>query len=525
MRKKILHLFAGACLFSASPAFAETSDEKLAQTIQELMEQTKALQKEVKSLRSELNQVKQGSKKKAVLPNKVVAEPPSSLATENNLTAETRFVALNTPAQEAAQEKAEFINYIVGTPVMSSPILNVYSQFNAGDLIVNYPGINEDLFLLQQQKLLADTIGYENLPSQKRPILALSGVIEAAFIYQDPYGPGPTANSLELTQAELDVYANVSPWANGFMSIVFDGTNLDPALIGSGNPANNGRLFVDRGFVTIGDLNKTPVYFSAGRMFVPFGRYMSNMYSNPVTNLLGRTNVNAALLGYNSGNPYFSVYAFDGAVNVGQSGLGGWGANAGYQFSNTTNNTTGIFGLGYINNLSDSQFAQLPDGGGFSNSAATEQLQHYVPGVNAHMGMSKGPFSFFSELVAATTSYAVTDLSFNGEGASPKAAHIEGAYSFDIMKKPSNVSLAYGQTWEALGMNLPKHSYTATFSTSIWKNTVQTLEFRHDVNYAATDTAGSISACAPGDIGNICLLPAVPGTTENTVFARIAVYF
>ena len=42
--------------------------------------------------------------------------------------------------------------FIVGTPVISSPYIGINSEFNASDLIVNQPYVNEDLYLLQQQQ-------------------------------------------------------------------------------------------------------------------------------------------------------------------------------------------------------------------------------------------------------------------------------------------------------------------------------------------------------------------------------------
>jgi regulator of replication initiation timing len=526
MRKIILSLLAGACLIPTTSGFAKTSEEKLANAIDQLMQQTAELQKEVLSLRDELNQVKQENQQLAsnqkTLPTRPAAKPGSRVNAAND---DTQPVKGETPSSEAAQEKYEFISYLLGTPVITSPTLSVRSQFDAADLIVNYPGINEDLFFLRQQKRIADVIGYENLPSKNRPILALSGMIEALLSYQNPFGPGPTTNSLELSEVELDVYAEVSRWAHGFLSILFDSSTLDPNLTGSGNAANNGKLFIDRGFVTIGNMTKTPIYFSAGRMYVPFGRYSSNMYSNPVTKSLGRTNVNAALLGYATDNVNVAAYFFDGGTTVGQSGIGGWGANLGFTASNLEKETDVVLGVGFINNLADSQLAQSPSGGGFSANATTEKLQHVVPGVNVHAGASKGPFSFRSELVMATTSYATSDLTFNGSGASPKAVHAEAAYGFDIKERPSNISLGYGHTWEALGLSLPQNSYTATFNTSIWKNTVQTLEFRHDKNYASTDTAGMICDPMNTGIAGFCMMPPVPGSTQNSIFARLAVFF
>ena len=68
------------------------------------------------------------------------------------------------------------------------------------------------------------------------------------------------------------------------MSIDFDNAPLrNPLTLGSGNPINNSRLFLQRAFFTIGNLDTSPIYFSMGQMFVPFGDYTTYQLSNPVT--------------------------------------------------------------------------------------------------------------------------------------------------------------------------------------------------------------------------------------------------
>src|SRR5262249_20320044 len=149
---------------------------------------------------------------------------------------------------------------------------------------------------------------------------------------------GPSQNSINLSSVELDVLSEAGPWAFGFMSFNFDGGPFsNPATFGLGNPVNNFRLFFKRGFFTIGNLEKSPVYFTMGQLFVPFGDYSSYLLDNPVTLSEGRTNARAAVLGFYKDGLYLSTYAINGAVNT-ESGFGAnhvyeWGANAGYKYA------------------------------------------------------------------------------------------------------------------------------------------------------------------------------------------------
>ena len=285
--------------------------------------------------------------------------------------------------------------------------------------------------------------------------------------------------------AEIDALARISPYAYAFLAIDYDNSVKDPVLNGSGNVVNNSNFYLNRGFFTIGNLDKTPFYLTAGQMYVPFGYYGSYILSNPLTKVLGRTNTRAVELGYDNNKQGFnaSVYVFDGAADANNnngSTINNWGANTGYNFK------LGEFilvNLGFINDISSSQGLQQTGGGsgsfqGFAASSATESLQHYVPGLDINGVISRGPLYFLGEGVTATRSYAPADLQFNGSGATPKAMHLEGGYIFKVFDKRSVLALAYDQSWQGLPLGLPKNSYIAAFNISIWKNTVETLEFR-----------------------------------------------
>ena len=428
----------------------------------------------------------------------------------------------------SAQKKVEEASiYSQALPVFTSPYLGIRSAFDASDLIVNVSTMNEDLRFLEEQQKLNIRHREQHLPPLDRPLVELSGEVVGQAFWEEAYR-GSSTDDITLTDARFDVFSRVSPWAMGYISTNFDNSSLDSRLEGSGFRLGNSRIFLKRAFLTIGNLDVSPVYFTLGQMYVPFGRYSTSTVSTPVTLALGQTNTRAALLGLSYEGFYGSVYGFRGDSDVGHTGkINQWGFNAGYRY--TCDLITIEVGGGAIANIADSAGIQLTghhaenEFSGFGESHETEHLVHRVPGYDLHMEIDYGKFGIDTEYIAATRHFAFEDMFFNSHGAKPSAFHIEANYRFDICERPTSVALAYEHTTQALGLRLPKDSLIGTFNTSIWKNTIQSLEYRYDNNYRSSDISGGQALdeddaviVAPGPVG---------GGHRNFVVAQIGVYF
>ncbi len=582
-------------LLESTHGFAATNSEaKLENQLHQISNETVALQQEITALKSELSQVKRqkSSKQVVVVRQSSTSSPSSSRSKANpNLRVSPRIaknsaptaiansgepgvpiiagpnitttaaglpsgyqpgdiispsVALNaeghpilTAEQEVSQEREADVTYLMGSYVMTSQILNIQSAFDASDLVVNQSTMNEDLRFLLQRQELQHIVGIENLPSVHRPQVFLSGKVEPLFIYSQPFGGTSPASSgstsIDLSSVELDTLAEASDWAYAFTSLNLETNRLrNPSTIGSGNPLNNSRIFLKRGFITIGNLDKSPFYFSAGQEYVPFGRYTSYMLSNPDTLSEGRINARAAVLGFYNRGLYLSTYALNGAADT-PSGFDAnhvyeWGGNGGYKYA--FGKLTGQFGAGYTTNIAEAQGYQLTglstsSFAGFSANPTTELLQHPVGGFNAHVQGNMGPINLISEYITATKAFAPEDLTFNGEGARPKALHNEADITFNNVFSSSKsiaLFLAYDHAWQSLALNIPQNSYIAGLSTSLWKNTIEAIEYRHDVNYNSNDTASGI--CDPNNTGIASTCPVtVLGHNQNQVLVQFGTYF
>lgn len=406
--------------------------------------------------------------------------------------------------------------YTLGPTVTTSPYLGIRSAFDGSDLIVNLPTLNEDLRLLKQRQELKKSLGRS--PCANRPLVELSGDVVGQAHYSETFRD-TSRHDIDLTGARFDVLGEVSDWAFGYISMNYDNGRVASVLPGAGVRVKNSRFFLKRGFLTIGDLDCSPVYFSLGQMFVPFGRYYSGTVSGTLTASIGRTNARAALLGYYQSGLYASVYAYRGDSKVGDTGVNSWGANLGYEVDYS--GVKGQLGAGYIGNIADSIGMQCPayykGFKGFGFSSDTEQLVQRVPAYDLHANLSKAWFSGTVEFIGTTRPFNVADMSYNGEGARVKALHVELKARPMFSEQKFNVSLAYGRTWESLALDLPKHSYIAAMSTTIWKNTIESIEYRHDVNYTEGANAGGNGADPNPEFST--------GGKRNSVIGQIGVYF
>ncbi len=412
------------------------------------------------------------------------------------------------------------VTYIAGTPVVASPYTGDRPAFDGSDYIVNISSINRDVRLMEQRRRVYDAYESIGYPIPERPIIALSGKTEPVAFAERPY-IGSTTGDLDLGSSELDVAVLLNSKVEAFTSIAYD--SLPPQI--GGTRVENSVFFLNQGFVNIGDLNITPYYFTAGQIYIPYGRYSSSMVSSPLTMRLARTKSRPFIFGYKSqteSGPYAALYAFKSDTTDGHSGVGG--INAGYTIH--TDNTRGELGASYIGSITDSAGMQNTGSapgttfGGFGSVTNGTEAVHQVPGVGAHINLNVDRYSFTAEWVAAARDFSVQDLSFNGKPARPQAGQLEAGVTFMAFSKPASLGIGYQWTQQALALNLPEQRFAGVFNISIWKDTVESIEYRHDIDYKANQFA---NGAAP--VGVVNQNTVGTGKTSDAVVAQLGVYF
>lgn len=516
----------------SSPLYAE-NDQQLQREIKRLQKQTQQLQSQLIALQKKLvtRKTKPVAKKAHVAgkPHATIKVAKKHKPQQHHKMTNYHSSAITVHTPEEHPESIGFyptalvadnrvVTYIAGTPVVTSPYLGARPAFDGSDYIVNISSINRDIRLMQQRRRLYDaykTIGY---PIPERPIIAISGKTEPIGMINSNY-MGATNTDLTLGSSELDVAAALNQNVEAYMSIAYDES---PPEIGP--RINNSAFSLNLGFVNIGNLDKTPIYFTAGQLYVPFGRYSSAMISAPLTMNLARTKTRPFILGYKSqgsSGPFAATYIYRSDTNLGKSGVGG--ANLGYSIS--YGELTGEIGTSYISSIADSSGMQNTAArpgtfGGFGSLLHGNEAIRKTQAVDIYGNLSYDRFNFAAEWVTATQAFRSQDLSFNGRGARPQALQTEVGVTFKAFNKPASLGAGYQWTKDALALNLPQKRIIGVFNISIWKDTVESLEYRHDMDYSQSQFA---NGAAPVGLANLPTLGT--GHAADTVSAQIGVYF
>lgn len=407
----------------------------------------------------------------------------------------------------------DVLTYIVGMPVVSSPYLGKRPAFDGSDFITNISSINQDVRLMMQRMILSKQLASQGYPAPNLPILALSGAIESLAHHSKSY-QSVSDWDLDLSTAELDVSAGLNAWVVGYLSFAYDASAPT-----SGGRVSNANVYLSKGFLNIGNLEKSPVYLTTGQFYLPFGRFSSSMISAPLTAKMGKTIARAAELGFHHQRDlgaFGALYAFKSETTNASSAA--YGVNWGYNLMQADKRAeVGLSYISAINAASGMQSVAASTGefSGFTHNATSRAVDS-VPAIDLHANFSMNAWGVAAEWISATQSFRSMDLSFNQTGAKPQALNVEAAHTFKIKNKALSVALGYGWSEEALALKLPKQRFSAVASVSLWRDTVESIEVRHDVDYA-------MNAQAAGAGSSINTLGT--GKSSNTVTAQLGIYF
>jgi len=305
VKKFLLPMTALAVVALSTTSFAAadptTSNAALEAQVQALSAQTKELQHEVWLLS---HQQKQKNKKAKIKKS----QPHNAPVVQTETTTPTTH---STHIRTNPEIVSLWHHYVSVTTV---PYLSRHSAYDGSDLLYNVATMNEDLMLLQQKQALVTELAKAGLAIH-HPIIQVSGALEGELFSS----PAFTANShtgstagVALSTGELDFNAIASSWASAFMALDYNGSPVS-----TGNRAPNATIYLERGFVTIGNLNKFPVYFSIGQMYAPFGAYKNSMVSTPLTQLMMEIRLPTAVLGFSKDNFLASIYTYTGSQTTG----------------------------------------------------------------------------------------------------------------------------------------------------------------------------------------------------------------
>ena len=291
--------------------------------------------------------------------------------------------------------------------------------------------------------------------------LDISGLLEVEAFARS--GFDQDESDLTLATAALDVHAALNDWAAAHLLLLWEEDATEP-------------VEVDEAAISLADPERWPLSLNAGKIYVPFGLYASYMVQDPLTLELGETNASALQLGLEHAGFYGSLYAFNGDIEEAGSEdtIDNFGASVGYvgEWDGFGLNV----GVDYINNLAEADATV--------DALDKESIQDYVGGVGAHLHLSSGPFTFYSEYIAALDQFAPGELEFEGLGAEPRAWHLEAAYTRTLLGKVATLAVSYQGTAEAVDLGLPETRYLAAVNVALTDSLFWTLEYAHDKDYS-----------------------------------------
>lgn len=459
---KLVKLSAVAIALTAVSAtgFAAPTTKQLSAQIARLQAETASLQKEIQGLQAGRH----------------------IRSTRHHMRARKRFTGSRTIP---ANHKLRFH----GISVVTSPYIGLRSSPDASDQLINAPSLNEDLYLLIQRDKLA--IGHPYAYPHS-PILEFSG---------DILGGASFGNNSNVTVNGVDLYlqAIASKWALGLLTLSYSdgsGDYISGQNASNNNLVNNSNIYLSRAFVTLGNLNKAPIYGTFGQMYVPFGTYSNYMVTTPLTKHFGRTDAPAALVGFFKDGLNADLYAFQGFNKMDNSGSANnrWGVSASKVFD--TKYGQQKFGAGYISTITDS--IGLNDDQVFiTNANSSNQLTKSVPAVDLDTKLTFDRLTFLGEYIWTTTNFVNSDLAAGARSSGnqkPRVLDLEADYGFNNFKWSTNFAVDYGHTANAVFLGMPKDSYAGILNTSPFKNTVLSAEVRHDGAYSSAVRATMLNA-------------------------------
>ncbi|MEE4357878.1 MAG: LbtU family siderophore porin [Desulfococcaceae bacterium] len=380
-------------------------------------------------------------------------------------------------------KKAGTVLYLLAWTVL--PLFTAYAEETPGSTLSD---------LVRQ---IEEQLKEGGLPGKWAERIRFSGTVEAEASYEktdaaDPEADDEDSSDLVLSTAELGIEADILKHVKGNLLFLYE---------------DDEDITVDEGYILLDGEDVLPVYLKAGKLYVPFGKFESNMISDPLTLELGETRETAIEIGFKSGGFYAAAYVFNGDTDTDgdDSHADNYGAAAGYTLEKEGFSMD--IGMGYINSLIDSDGWE----GVIEEEQSTAEsmglafsFRDYVPGFCAYAVLGFGPFTVIGEYITmldepewnmsetepGTLEAMGIGPVFTGEKTAAWNAEI--AYTFEIIGKETVFGLAYQGSDHAEEF-FPENRFTGVISMGIFDDTSLALEYRHD-EFETDDKTDALTA-------------------------------
>jgi hypothetical protein len=308
------------------------------------------------------------------------------------------------------------------------------------------------------------------------PELAIGGLVEVEAVSGEDYA-GDKITDVVLATVEVGMDATLNERVSAHLAFLYEEDDTDFGL--------------DEGTLTLG-LNDTTA-LTAGKMYVPFGRFDSFMVSDPQTLEMAETVETVLMVSMENRGLYGSAYLFNGDadeasdVAANDDNALSAGFNLGYA-------RDGLFDVGvtYISNIADSDTLQGLDDGAVPDNVGV--VDSAVAGGSVYFSASFANVTVLGEHVAALESFSNGDLDGTvGSEEQPSASNLEiGVAVSDRL----TVAAGYQMTDEALFIRLPETVASAAVAYEVMEGATLAAEYATMEDYATSDGGRGESANA-----------------------------
>lgn len=310
--------------------------------------------------------------------------------------------------------------------------------------------------------------------------IEISGAIEVETFHTENASLNDSDDSgdnsdIAVATVELGIDAAITKNVSGHLLFLYEEDDTD--------------FGIDEATITISDLFGSPLSFTAGRLYVPFGNFTSNMVSDPLTLELAETSETVFQVAFESENgPYASGYVFNGDAQEADDDdqIEGFGANLG--FAGGDDNFGYDLGLSFINNIADS------DGltGEIDDNVGAGDLDDKVNGWGAHVVTNIGSIQLIGEYISATDDFEVGELDGSDKKREPSAWNVEAAYNFTVANRDATIAVGYQESDDFIAQ--PEKAILLSMGLSIFDNTSLSFELKRTEDYSTTDGGTSDDA-------------------------------
>ncbi len=292
--------------------------------------------------------------------------------------------------------------------------------------------------------------------------IKLSGTIEIEAGFENNDIENEDTSDISLATAELGIEAKPVDWLTGFALLSWED--------------DEDKIIFDEAHITLGGTDAIPYYLQAGKFYMPFGVFETNMISDPLTLEFAEVVDTGARIGIEISGFRGSVYTFNGETDeAGEDDeIRSFGASVGYAVE--TDGFTLAAGADWINNILESDAMH-------EYVTGTGDLEDDVAGFGLNAMIGFGPVTLTGEYLAATDDIEFTNAA---KHEAPSVWALEAGYTLEIAGKETTLALAYQATDDAAEI-LPESKFLTSVGVSLTEALSVALEYSKADDYSVSD--------------------------------------